>query len=104
MGVDGVAGVTVIAVGGLISRLDIGIFAGIESLGSLIRIGGRSGADFRGGRRGGAAAKDGPGCSRGESKTTFPMGMAGERAGEGRRGGNSGLTTSDISSVYDVQV
>jgi len=104
MGVDGVAGVTVIAVGGSMSRLDIGIFAGRESLGSLIKIGGRSGADLRGGRRGGVAARDGPGCSRGESKTTFPLGMAGEWAGEGRRGGNAGFTISDISSVCDYQV
>jgi hypothetical protein len=75
------------AVGGLISRFDdIGILAGRSSLGSCVKIGGSLTPDLRGGRRGGASARDRTDCSRGESTSI----------GEGRRGGSAGLVISDI--------
>ena len=75
------------------SRLDgIGMLAGRASSGSWIRIGGRSGPDLRGGKRGGVGANDREDCSSGEFTTT----SLSARMGVGRRGGNAGLLISDM--------
>jgi hypothetical protein len=91
--------VTVIAVGGTVVALVDGILTGISVAELCTRIGGRSGADLRGGRRGGAGIVDDTiglllRISTGESTTTPSL------TGEGRRGGRAGLIASDIFQCW----